>query len=393
MMHVRAPEALQVQLEVAVAVTSRLIALITLLLFSLSLSAAQLPEDQADLLYHAYEGGGVEVTGPSYLVRKKVLDELSISANYYVDMVTSASIDVVTTASEYTEERTQTSIGFDYLMNKTVLSLNFTNSTENDYVADTFNFSISQDFFSNLSNISLSYGLGNDVVGINGQDEFSEDIVRQNYRVDFSQVITKNLLLSLAVEGITDEGFLNNPYRQVRYLDATEALGYSYQLEIYPETRTSNAFALTGKYFLPFRAAIYAEYRAFSDTWGIEAFNYELGYIHPLEDNWTFEISYRYYDQQQADFYADLFPFRNAQNFIARDKELSTYTSHALMIGATYDFKMDTVFTRGSLNFYYNHLEFEYENFRDLTVLTTPGEEPLYGLDAGVIRAFASFWF
>ena len=42
------------------------------------------------------------------LVRKQFAQKFSASANYYVDKVSSASIDVVTTASPYTEERTQT---------------------------------------------------------------------------------------------------------------------------------------------------------------------------------------------------------------------------------------------------------------------------------------------
>ena len=318
--------------EVAVAVTSRLLALLSLSLIGLKLSAATLPEDQADILYHSYDGGGVEITGPSILVRKKVMDELSVTANYYVDMVTSASIDVVTTASAYTEERVQTSLGFAYLVDKTILSLNVTNSSENDYEADTVNFSISQDFFSNLTNVTVSYSQGNDVVMRNGQEDFAEDLTRQNYRLDLSQVITKNYIMSFIVESITDEGFLNNPYRQVRYLDPSVPLGYSYQFEVYPETRTSTAYTLTGKYYLPYRAAIFGEYRGYTDTWGIDAYNYEIGYIHPLEEDWTFEVSYRFYDQQQADFYADLFPFQNAQNFLARDKELSTYTSASIMV-------------------------------------------------------------
>ena len=63
--------------------------------------AAVLPDDRADVLYHRYEGGGVTVDGPSLLVRKKFAEKYSVSANYYVDMVSSASIDVLTTASPY----------------------------------------------------------------------------------------------------------------------------------------------------------------------------------------------------------------------------------------------------------------------------------------------------
>ena len=60
---------------------------------------AVLPEDRADVLYHRYEGGGVTVDGPSILVRKKLGESVSVSANYYVDRVSSASIDVVIQAA------------------------------------------------------------------------------------------------------------------------------------------------------------------------------------------------------------------------------------------------------------------------------------------------------
>lgn len=359
-----------------------------------SLIAAVLPEDRADALYHSYDGGGVEITGPSILVRKKVLEDFSISANYYVDMVSSASIDVVTTASEYTEERTQYSVGVDYLNNNTTLSMNFTNSTESDYISDTANFTISQDFFSNLTTLSIGYSNGSDIVRQNGQDDFEETVDRQNYRLDLSQIITKNFFMSLAVEGITDEGYLNNPYRSVRFLDPTSGLGYSYQSELYPRTKTSTAASLSGSYYLPYRAALKAEYRDYTDTWGVDASSVELAYVHPLNDEIILEFSVRSYDQTEADFYSDLFPYQNAQNFLARDKELSAFTSNSVGIGASYEFKFaNSAIDKLSLNLFYNYFEFDYENFRDLRVVATPGTEPLYQLEAKVIRAFVSIWY
>ena len=86
-----------------------------LLLLSSQTFAAVLPEDRSDVMYHGYDGGGLEVGGPSVLVRKGFKDKVSVWANYYVDMITSASIDVVSTASEYTEERKEQSLGLDYL--------------------------------------------------------------------------------------------------------------------------------------------------------------------------------------------------------------------------------------------------------------------------------------
>ena len=73
--------------------------------------ARRAAEDRADVLYHRYQGGGITIDGPSVLVRKKFGEKFAVSANYYVDMVSSASIDVELTASPYKEERTQKSVG------------------------------------------------------------------------------------------------------------------------------------------------------------------------------------------------------------------------------------------------------------------------------------------
>ena len=61
--------------------------------------AGVLPEDRADVLYHRYQGGGVTIQGPSVLVRKKFGEKFAATANYYMDFVSSASIDVKSTGS------------------------------------------------------------------------------------------------------------------------------------------------------------------------------------------------------------------------------------------------------------------------------------------------------
>jgi len=40
-----------------------------------------------------------------------------------------------------------------------------------------------------------------------------------------------------------------------------------------------------------------------------------------------------------------------------------------------------------------DNIQFDYDDFRDLTKSGSVGEEPLYSFDANVIRAFASIWF
>jgi hypothetical protein len=378
--------------------------------FPLLGSAAVLPDDRADVLYHRYDGGGVTIHGPSVLVRKKMAEKYAVSANYYMDMVTSASIDVeVSGASEYKEERDQFTLSFDFLRGKTTYNLSYTNSEENDYQAETTSFGISQDLFGDLTTVSMGFSRGSDTVRkrdtiTDGLDpNFEEPIDRWSYRVGVSQILTKSLIATLGLEVITDEGFLNNPYRSYRYINPTDDRLFALDSEIYPRTRTSNAVAVNGRYFLPYRAAVHGGYRFFTDTWGIRADTFELGYTHPF-GQWIFDVSYRHYTQNHADFYSDLFERPNQQNFLARDKELSTFTSGTLRIGASYEFATNgwRFIKKGSLNFFYDRIEFEYDDFRDARFSLLPstderfrpaGAEPLYTFGANVFQAFVSIWF
>lgn len=369
---------------------------VLLLLLPLESVAAVLADDRADLMYHYYDGGGVQIDGPSLLVRKKFAEKYAVNASYYVDMVSSASIDVITTASPYKEERTQYGVGFEYLRGKVTYAANFSNSSENDYNADTASLSISQDMFGDLTTVSLYFTRGWDDVSERGNATFSDTVDRRIYGIDVSQIATKNLILGLSFETITEEGFLNNPYRQVRFVDPDAALGYSYEKERYPRTRTGNALAIRGRWYLPYRAAIEGDYRFYTDTWDIRGQTAEISYLHPLDDEWTFDVHYRFYTQNSADFYSDLYPRENFQNFLARDKELASMTSNTLGFGVAYAFKPGwaAFLSKASLNLRFDRIRFEYDDFRDLRVTgVPPGTEPLYTFDADVIRLFFSGWF
>ena len=365
-----------------------------LLLLCCDAFAAVLPEERADVLYHKYDGGGVEIDGPSILVRKNLGSSVSVGLNHYVDNVTSASIDVVVTASEYTEKRTENSVVFDYLRDKSTMSIGYTRSKESDFDASMLSLGVSQDMFGDLTTVSIGFAMGDNIIRQNGNDDFEEEATVRNYRVGVSQIFTRDLVMAFTFETITDEGYLNNPYRSVRYLDSTNETGYSFQQEVYPETRTSNAFAVRANYYLPQRTALHAGVRLFEDSWGIEATSYELGYTMPYEEDWILEARLRLHDQTAAEFYSDLFPFQDAQNFLARDKELSTFTSTTIGIGASYEFgRAWAAIDRGSLNLQLDWIRFDYDDFRDLTKSGDVGSEPLYTFNAQVTRLYMSFWF
>ncbi len=377
-----------------------------------------LPEDRADVMGTYYTGGGQDITGVSVLVRKKAGDHVSFSYNHLEDIVSGASIDVRTSgASPYREKRTQDGLSAEILYGKTTYSLGVTHSYEPDYRSNTANFAISQSMFGDLTTVTMTYRrTWNDVYKmlcvmhdetnhypcvekIHDPAFGEKDMDERAYGVGLTQILTRNSIISGNFEVITDQGWLSNPYRSVRYADPTSPAGFGLAAEVDPSTRTSNALGLDYKYFLPWRAAVDVQYRYFIDTWHIRAHTAQLGYTQPWR-NWTFDGTFRFYTQSHADFYSDLFASANEQNFMSRNRELSTFDSMTFGAGASYEFHIPHAnwLTRSTANFRYEHFMFDYKDFRN-ALLTDPahgvvaGTEPLYSVDLNVMQLFLSIWY
>jgi hypothetical protein len=371
--------------------------------FSLAANATVLPEDRTDILYHSYEGGGMVIDGPSVLVRKQFKNKVSVWGNYYIDMISSASIDVMTQGSSYVEERTEQSFGFDYLHDRTTISLAHTNSSEEDYSANTVSFGLSQEFFGDMTTLSMNYSKGEDEVGRNLRSDGEivsttkvGDATHQRFGIGLTQVLTKKLIVALNVESVIDGGFLNNAYRSVRILENGSE---RFQSELYPTTHNSDAVAFRSLYYLPWRSSVRFEYKAFADSWGIEASNVDLRYIHPIGNNLVIEAKYRTYEQTQANFYSDLINIDETglmPTTFARDKELSEFSDVAFGLGISYEIPERAVpfFDKATVNLFWDGIQFDYTNFRENTdenqVEFGVGNEPLYAFNANVIRFFIS---
>jgi hypothetical protein len=359
-------------------------------------AAGDLGADRADLRYQRYDGGGLTVDGPALLVRKTFAEQYAVTAGYQLDMVSNASIDVVTTASPYSEDRHQFDLGFEYLSGKLSYGLGLSHSTENDYQSTTASFSVSQDLFSDLTRLSFSFALGWDDVSKNGVPSFSGEIDRRVYSIDISQILSQRLVVGLTWDLVTEEGFLSNPYRSVRYRNRDAARGYSLQPEVAPRTRNGSALAMRARYQFPNRLAVHGEYRFYADDWDIRAHTLELGYTHGIGENWMFGAHYRFHTQDGADFYADLFPRRDYQEFMTRDRSLSSMTTQTIGVGLSYEFSASwlSFLDRSSINLDYDVILYDYDEFRDLRFTEVPvGREPLYSFDANVIQLYFSGWF
>jgi hypothetical protein len=364
-----------------------------------------LPEDRADVMWHYYNGGDITVQGPEVLVRKKVGDSLSLTAGYYEDMISSASIDVKLSASPYHEVRKQENVGADFQHGKSTYSFGYIHSREPDYIADTTYYSVSQDMFGDLTTVTLGYRRAWDQIyrdiKVNGvivnDPSFYERADHHGYSVALTQILTRNLIGSLNWELLTDQGYLANPYRKIRYASPGVGDGFTLADQVYPDTRTSNAVSGQLKYYLPYRAALTGFYRYYTDTWDIRAHTYQVDYSQPV-GHWLLDGSLRYYQQTHASFYSDLFPRADYQNFMARDRELAAFHSFDVGIGASYQFPHASWapwINKSTFNVRADHLTIDYKDFRNalLAGVYGAGNEPLYVLNANIFQLFISIWY
>jgi hypothetical protein len=377
-----------------------------------------LPEERADASWRMYEGGGLRVTGPSVLVRKNFGDQVSVTAGYLVDQVSGASIDMlVQGASPLREERKQKSLGVEYLRGRTTYSVGVLSSIENDYDSSTVNASIAQAMFGDLTTVTFGASRGWDIVtkrilgplrvrDPNPCHDTSSNprcrVDRKSWSLGLSQILTRNLIGGLDYEAITEQGYLQNPYREIRYVSGRDAAGnpatYSMAEEHFPGTHTTNSAALRLKYFLPWHAALTGKYRYSSDTWDIRAQTLELGYTQPLfKEALIADLTARHYKQGAASFYSDLFPSANFQNYMGRDRELAAQKNDDLGVAFSYDLLKSKLFflRKASVSLHYDYISYRYDDFRDARVVpgVAPGSEPLYRNTASVIQASLSGWF
>ena len=352
-------------------------------LFAAPTRGALLPEDRADLLYHYYNGGGTKVDGPALLVRKGIGERVSAYGSYFVDNVSCASVDVVTTASPFKEKRQEYGGGVDYLHRNTTVGLSLLRSKEPDYLTNTVGATVAHEVFEGLTTVSLGYSQSHADVG-KARTDFSDHADRYQYKLGLSQVVTKSLLMNLNYEAILENGYLQSPYRSARLLGLSVP-------EVYPRTRDSYAVAIGavkgfGSSDGQLNASAYLRYRYFWDTWDIRAQTVELGYGRRLDERWLVEPRLRHYRQSAASFYAD--NFTTQMVFMARDRELSDFSNNALGVRASYRLP-DQGFglSRMALNFDYEFIRYHYNNFTDVRT----GQ--LYEYQAHVFQLFLSGWF
>lgn len=333
-------------------------------------AAPTLPEDRADAMFHLYEGAGLRAMGPALLVRKRLGENLSLSGTYYVDLVSSASIDVVTSASKYKETRQEFNLGANYIVRDATLALGLSKSKEPDYVANSTSIDLSQEVWGGMTTIALGYTRAVDDVGARDRG-FFDYAKHWKYRLGATQILSPTWLASVNLEVSSDAGYLGSPYRVARLFGA-------YVPEQAPRTRTGRALNFRAIGEISPGSSIRGEFRHFWDTWEVKSNTFEVGYARYFGEEYLADAYARIYSQKRALFYSD-----NATattTYISRNRQLSTFNSLALgaklsrTLGKTaggYEIKVNGA---------YELIRFKFKDFTDVR------SGGAYSMDANVLQ-------
>jgi len=344
--------------------------------------AMPLPEDKAELIYHVYDGGGVQATGPALLVRKSLADRVSLSAQYYVDAVSNASIDVVTTASPFRETRTAWDLGADIVVRDSTLTLGLNRSREPDYHADTLSLDVAHEVFGGMTTLNLGFSRARDRVGRHSRGVadlssggFFDQAIRWQYRAGATQILSPRWLASANFEAISDTGYLGSPYRAARVFGAAVP-------ERNPRTRSSRAVKLRTLGEVAAGTSLRADYRYFWDTWDVRAHTVELAVARQFGPALLADVSVRSYSQGKALFYSDNAQVETA--FVSRNRQLSSFKT--LGLGAKLSWTVPGLPPRYGVKLT-GAVELKRFRFADFTDLRTG--QP-YRYDAKVLQVFVS---
>ncbi|MEI9951490.1 MAG: DUF3570 domain-containing protein [Pseudomonadota bacterium] len=307
---------------------------------------------------------GLTVVNPSATLAVRPNNWLTVQGGYEADIVSGASeslkggrlsnVDIVSSATHFSDTRHALSAGFTITRASTHLSGSYTYGTEHDYRSNAFAVSAGTDFLQKNTQIELSYGRGFDQVcttayaatepassrlaldssqGCFTDDKkrASRDISLNNFQIGWTQTWTPLFATQLVLSGALQHGFLGNPYRSVVIASAGDQA-----LENHPENRARGALGLRGKYYVRnLRTAFSAGARLYRDTWDIFGQTYEVDAERYMLPWLRVLVRGRYYTQTEALFWSDDYTGGEPESgprgkYWSGDRELSPLSSYLI---------------------------------------------------------------
>ena len=328
--------------------------LATWLAMGASLASAQDGEwrANADALIYT-DADNVQAYSPQGGVERTIdEDGGAVGARVTIDVVSAASVDVVSQATpHYQETRAQGEVYGAKAFGGFLPRLGYTFSWEPDYISHTPILSLISELGTPDSVLNVAYGFSHDRISRAGspRDAFSATLLTSTATLGLTQTLTPRLLVRGVYTFTAQWGYMEKIYRYVPLftpsaLAAAQETGgvgfddfndYRSPLrppEEVPDRRRRHAFAFRGLYYLPaINASLRLDYQFYVDDWEMQAHIIEPGIRSIVRTHWEVGGWVRVYRQNAAYFWKRTYLTNEAEDELpalrTADRDLSPYTA------------------------------------------------------------------
>ena len=276
------------------------------------------------------------VVSPLVAISRDAWKGGTISGSYVADVVSSASIDVVSNATKRMNDfRSEVTAGIVQKHGASTFDAGYIYSVENDYSSHNVYLGFAQDLFQRNSTLAIGWSFSENAVGRTGDQAFHRSLLVTGGAVTWTQTLTKKLIGQLSYTFTYNDGYQASPYRFVP-VSMTDASSTLYKVpETMPNERFRHAFVLGLNQHLFHDSAIQGDYRLYLDNWGLQAHTVQLRYLVAWKDV-TLRIRERVYYQRGVDFYKP--HYTEVESFMTTDREASTLVSN--LVGAKVSWRL-----------------------------------------------------
>jgi hypothetical protein len=300
------------------------------------------------------------VVSPLAAISRDAWSGGTLSASYVADVVSSASIDVVSNATTRMNDfRSEITAGLSQKLRSTTLSGAYVYSVENDYQSHNAELGLAQDLFEKNTTLGLGYSLSANDVYRTGDQLFHRKLLVNGASASWTQVLNRATIAQLSYTFSYGNGYWASPYRFVRVEDTGGAILFKVP-ETEPQERYRHAAVIGLNRHIGGDSALQADYRFYDDNWGILSHTVQLRYFITWKDV-TLRLRERFYYQSGASFFRPHYTADGLQPYMTADRELSTFWSN--VAGFKISWRLPWVHRALELEAKVDYFHFGYINF------------------------------
>lgn len=252
----------------------------------------------------------------------------SLSATYTEDIVSSASVDVRTTASpRIFDRRQEVDFGLGQLVGGFQLGASYVHARERDYLSNGGSLSASRELFQKNTTLSLRAGFMSNFVGRADDPLYQAPMTDWSADLAVTQIFTPTTIMQVNATVARSNGMMASPYRKVRVPMPDSGAGslVLFMPENEPSERLRFAAAIGLKQALGDIVVLHGEYRLYRDSWSVLSHTVDARVVFDLSPV-TVRLRYRGYTQSRASFYQPA--YETLRLYLSSDRELSAFSSH-----------------------------------------------------------------